>query len=61
MHINYSWNFHQNIFTLTIYFIVLNAVIEFVLIYRPHPVIASDLDVRDHATMDDILGRCQIL
>ncbi len=39
MHINYSWNFHQNIFTLTIFFIVLNAAIEFVLIYRPHPVV----------------------
>ena len=39
MHINYSWNFHQNIFTLTISFIVLNAAIEFVLIYRPHPVL----------------------
>ncbi len=38
MHINYSWNFHQNIFTLTIFFIVLNAAKEFVLIYRPHPV-----------------------
>ncbi len=38
MQINYSWNFHQNIFTLTISFIVLNAAIEFVLIYRPHPV-----------------------
>ncbi len=38
MHINYSWNFHQNIFTLTISFIVLNAAIELVLIYRPHPV-----------------------
>ncbi len=38
MHINYSWNLHQNIFTLTISFIVLNAAIEFVLIYRPHPV-----------------------
>jgi hypothetical protein len=25
-------------FTLTIYFIVLNVYIEFVLIYRPHPV-----------------------
>ncbi len=37
-HINYSWNFHQNIFTLTISFIVFNAAIEFVLIYRPHPV-----------------------
>ncbi len=36
MHINYSWNFHQNIFTLTISFIVLNAAIEFVLIFRPH-------------------------
>ncbi len=38
MHINYSWNFHKNIFTLTISFIVLNAAIEFVLIYHPHPV-----------------------
>ncbi len=38
MHINYSWNFHQNIFTLNISFIVLNTAIEFVLIYRPHPV-----------------------
>ncbi len=38
MHINNSWNFHQNIFTLTITFIVLNTAIEFVLIYRPHPV-----------------------
>ncbi len=45
MHINYSWNFHQNIFTLTIYFIVLNAAIEFVLIYRPHPVYPVDLEL----------------
>ncbi len=43
MHINYSWNFHQNIFTLTISFIVLNAAIEFVLINRPHPVHAKFL------------------
>ncbi len=43
MHINYSWNFHQNIFTLTISFIVLNAAIEFVLIYRPHPVLDPPL------------------
>ncbi len=28
-------------FTLTIYFIVLNVYVEFVLIYRPHPVIFS--------------------
>jgi hypothetical protein len=38
MHINFPRNFHQNIFTPTISFIVLNAAIEFVLIYRPHPV-----------------------
>ncbi len=38
MIINFSWNFHQKVFTLTISFIVLNASIEFVLIYRPHPV-----------------------
>ncbi len=42
MHINYSWNFHQNIFTLTISFIVLNAAIEFDLIYRPYPVEYSE-------------------
>ncbi len=41
MHINCSWNFHQNIFTLTISFIVLNAAIEFVLIYRSHPVLGD--------------------
>jgi hypothetical protein len=28
----------KNIFTLTIYFIILNGAYEFVLIYRPHPV-----------------------
>ncbi len=39
MHIKFSWNFHQNVFTLTIYFIALNVAIEFVLIYRPHPVL----------------------
>jgi hypothetical protein len=38
MHINFSLNFHQNVFTLTIAFIGLNNSIEFVLIYRPHPV-----------------------
>ncbi len=38
MHINFSWNFHQNVFTLTISFIDLNNFIELVLIYRPHPV-----------------------
>jgi hypothetical protein len=27
-----------SVFTLTIYFIVLNVSVEFVLIYRPHPV-----------------------
>ncbi len=40
MHINFPWNFHQNISTLTIYFIVMNSSAEFVLIYRPHPVYA---------------------
>jgi hypothetical protein len=38
MHIKFSLNFHQNVFTLTIYFIALNVAIRFVLIYRPHPV-----------------------
>jgi hypothetical protein len=38
MHIKFSWNFCQNVFTLTIYFIALNVAIEFVLIYRPHRV-----------------------
>ncbi len=38
MHINFPRKFHQNAFTLTITFIVLNVSIEFVLIYRPHPV-----------------------
>ncbi len=38
MHINFPWKFHQNLFTLTITFIVLNVSTEFVLIYRPHPV-----------------------
>jgi hypothetical protein len=41
MHIKFSLNFHQNVFTLTIYFIALNVAIEFVLIYRPHPVKAK--------------------
>ncbi len=34
MHINFPWKFHQNVFTLTITFIVLNVSTEFVLIYR---------------------------
>jgi hypothetical protein len=38
MHINFPRKFHQNVFTLTITFIVLNVSTEFVLIYRPHPV-----------------------
>ena len=38
MIINFSRNFHQKVFTLTISFIDLNASIGFVLIYRPHPV-----------------------
>ncbi len=38
MNINFSWKFHQKVLTLTITFIVLNDSIEFVLIYRPHPV-----------------------
>jgi hypothetical protein len=40
MHVNFFWNFHSNVFTLTIWFIVLNMSVEFVLIYRPHPVYA---------------------
>jgi hypothetical protein len=39
MHINFPLKFHQNLFTLTITFIVLNVSTEFVLIYRPHPVL----------------------
>jgi hypothetical protein len=31
-------------FTLTIYFIVLNVYVEFVLIYRPHPVFTYTKD-----------------
>jgi hypothetical protein len=38
MIINFSENFYQKVFTLTFSFIVLYASIEFVLIYRPHPV-----------------------
>ncbi len=38
MHIHFFWNFQKDVFTLTIYFIVLNVSKEFVLIYRPHPV-----------------------
>ncbi len=38
MRVNISWNFHSNESTLTICFIVLNRSVEFVLIYRPHPV-----------------------
>ncbi len=41
MHINFPWKFHQNVFTLTITFIVLNVSTEFVLIYRPHPVVVE--------------------
>ncbi len=39
MHLRFSWNFQSDMFTLTIYFIVLNVYVEFVLIYRPHPVV----------------------
>jgi hypothetical protein len=38
MHVNFPLKFHQNVFTLTITFIVLNVSPEFVLIYRLHPV-----------------------
>jgi hypothetical protein len=38
MHVNFFWNFHSNVFTLTIWFIAWNMSVEFVLIYRPHPV-----------------------
>ncbi len=37
-HINFFWNFHSNVYTLSIYFIALNESVGFVLIYRPHPV-----------------------
>ncbi len=37
-HINFFWNFHSNVNSLTIYFIALNESVAFVLIYRPHPV-----------------------
>jgi hypothetical protein len=37
MHMKFSLNLHQNVFTLTIYFITLNVAIEFVLNYHPHP------------------------
>ncbi len=58
MHTNYSWNFHQNIFTLTISFIVLNAAIEFVLIYRPHPVEYQAMpSLRDTAHYG-LIGHC---
>jgi hypothetical protein len=43
MNINFSWNFHQKVFTLTIYFLVLNVSLEFVLIYCPHPVILTKM------------------
>ncbi len=43
MHINFPWKFHQNVFPLTITFIVLNVSTEFVLIYRPHPVLYIDI------------------
>ncbi len=39
MHISFPWKFHQNVFTLTITFIVLNVSTEFFLIYRLHPVL----------------------
>ncbi len=39
MHIRFFWNFRLGVYTLTIYFIDLNVSVEFVLIYRPHPVI----------------------
>ncbi len=38
MHVNFFWNFHSNVYTLTIYFIALNESVGFVLNYRPHPV-----------------------
>ncbi len=41
MHIYFPWNFHQNVLTLTIFFIGWNASIWFVLIYRPHPVLVQ--------------------
>ncbi len=40
MHIYLPWNFHQNVLTLNISFIDLNASIWLVLIHRPHPVLS---------------------
>ncbi len=38
MYLHFIWNFQQDMFILTICFIVLNVYVEVVLIYRPHPV-----------------------
>ncbi len=38
MHLHFFWNFQWDMFIPTIYFIALNVYVEFVLIYRPHPV-----------------------
>ncbi len=50
MHLHFFWNFQQDMFILTICFIVLNVYryVEVVLIYRPHPV---ELRIRIHFTL----------
>ncbi len=59
MRIKFSWNFHQNVFKLTTYFIALNVAIEFVLIYCPHPVQKFTFISTDQGTNFHWL--CQIL
>ena len=51
-------------FTLTIYFIVLNVYVEFVLIYRPHPVyeeksiqVGKEVNKHPHNTLDSLRGK----
>ncbi len=43
MYMNFFWNFHSNVWNLTIYFIDLNVSVGFVLIYRPHPVYINSI------------------
>ncbi len=62
MHINFPWKFHQNVFTLTITFTVLNVSTEFVLIYRPHPVWAQmreDVGIAGYQPMRTALHKSQ--
>jgi hypothetical protein len=52
MHINFFWNFHSNVYILTIYFIALNESVGFVLIYRPHPVQVKIMVALDSSKSD---------